>query len=275
MIKVSHIFKKFREKVALEDVSFEVKSGEIFGFLGPSGAGKTTTIHILTGQLIPDQGIATVLGKDTNKLNPLDFGEIGIMSDTVGFYEKMTVYQNLLFFAKFHQIKTDRLDFLLKELDLFKDRNTRSDRLSTGMRQRMLLIRSILHHPKILFLDEPTSGLDPILTNKVHHILQTLKEEGCTIFLTTHNMDEATKICDTIGLLYSGHLIEYGAPQDIIDKYSPNNKVLIRFKNQDTKIISKKMVANYINSSDVISIHTLEESLENIFINLAKGEKHE
>lgn len=275
MIKVSHIFRKFREKVALEDVSFEVKSGEIFGFLGPSGAGKTTTIHILTGQLIPDQGIATVLGKDTNKLNPLDFGEIGIMSDTVGFYEKMTVYQNLLFFAKFHQIKTDRLDFLLKELDLFKDRNTRSDRLSTGMRQRMLLIRSILHHPKILFLDEPTSGLDPILTNKVHHILQTLKEEGCTIFLTTHNMDEATKICDTIGLLYSGHLIEYGAPQDIIDKYSPSNKVLIRFKNQDTKIISKKMVANYINSSDVISIHTLEESLENIFINLAKGEKHE
>ena len=109
----------------------------------------------MTGQLIPDQGIATVLGKDTNKLNPLDFGEIGIMSDTVGFYEKMTVYQNLLFFAKFHQIKTDRLDFLLKELDLFKDRNTRSDRLSTGMRQRMLLIRSILHHPKILFLDEP------------------------------------------------------------------------------------------------------------------------
>lgn len=105
------------------------------------------------------------------------------MSDTVGFYEKMTVYQNLLFFAKFHQIKTDRLDFLLKELYLFKDRNTRSDRLSTGMRQRMLLIRSILHHPKILFLDEPTSGLDPILTNKVHHILQTLKEEGCTIFL--------------------------------------------------------------------------------------------
>ena len=184
MIKVTHIFKKFREKVSLEDVSFEVKSGEIFGFLGPSGAGKTTTIHILTGQLIPDQGIATVLGKDTNKLNPLDFGEIGIMSDTVGFYEKMTVYQNLLFFAKFHQIKTDRLDSLLKELDLFKDRNTRSDRLSTGMRQRMLLIRSILHHPKILFLDEPTSGLDPILTNKVHHILQTLKEEGCTIFLT-------------------------------------------------------------------------------------------
>lgn len=275
MIKVTHIFKKFREKVSLEDVSFEVKSGEIFGFLGPSGAGKTTTIHILTGQLIPDQGIATVLGKDTNKLNPLDFGEIGIMSDTVGFYEKMTVYQNLLFFAKFHQIKTDRLDSLLKELDLFKDRNTRSDRLSTGMRQRMLLIRSILHHPKILFLDEPTSGLDPILTNKVHHILQTLKEEGCTIFLTTHNMDEATKICDTIGLLYSGHLIEYGAPQDIIDKYSLSNKVLIRFKNQDTKIISKEMVANYINSSDVISIHTLEESLENIFINLAKGEKHE
>ena len=97
MIKVSHIFKKISRKSCIRRRIIEVKSGEIFGFLGPSGAGKTTTIHILTGQLIPDQGIATVLGKDTNKLNPLDFGEIGIMSDTVGFYEKMTVYQNLLF----------------------------------------------------------------------------------------------------------------------------------------------------------------------------------
>ena len=198
MIKVDNLSKRFGNQVALDNISFEIKEGEIFGFLGPSGAGKTTTINILTGQLSQDSGKAYILNKESNQLLPSDFLNIGIMSDTVGFYGKMTVYKNLQFFAKYHNVSLDELDVLLKELELFEDKDKKAEKLSTGMKQRMLLIRSILHHPKILFLDEPTSGLDPALSNKVHDILLNLKNEGTTIFLTTHDMSEATKICDII-----------------------------------------------------------------------------
>ena len=178
MIKVDNLSKRFGNKIALEDISFDIKEGEIFGFLGPSGAGKTTTINILTGQLSQDSGKAYILNKESNQLLPSDFLNIGIMSDTVGFYGKMTVYKNLQFFAKYHNVSLDKLDVLLKELELFEDKDKKAEKLSTGMKQRMLLIRSILHHPKILFLDEPTSGLDPALSNKVHDILLNLKNEG-------------------------------------------------------------------------------------------------
>lgn len=163
MIKVDNLSKRFGNQVALDNISFEIKEGEIFGFLGPSGAGKTTTINILTGQLSQDSGKAYILNKQSNQLLPSDFLNIGIMSDTVGFYGKMTVYKNLQFFAKYHNVSLDKLDVLLKELELFEDKDKKAEKLSTGMKQRMLLIRSILHHPKILFLDEPTSGLDPAL----------------------------------------------------------------------------------------------------------------
>ena len=177
MIKVDNLSKCFGNEIALDDISFEIKEGEIFGFLGPSGAGKTTTINILTGQLSQDNGKAYILNKESNQLLPSDFLNIGIMSDTVGFYGKMTVYKNLQFFAKYHNVSLDKLDSLLKELELFEDKDKKAEKLSTGMKQRMLLIRSILHHPKILFLDEPTSGLDPALSNKVHDILLNLKIE--------------------------------------------------------------------------------------------------
>lgn len=274
MITVEKIYKSFNNKVALEDVSFEVEKGEIFGFLGPSGSGKTTTINILTGQLSADKGKAYILGKESKKLLPSDFLDIGIMSDTVGFYGKMTVYKNLQFFARFHGIESSELDNLLKELELFEDRNKKAEKLSTGMKQRMLLIRAILHRPKILFLDEPTSGLDPALSNKVHDILLNLRNEGTTIFLTTHDMNEATKLCNRISLLNSGHILEYGSPQEIIDKYSQQDKVNIRFKNGTSKIVSQLEASRYLGLPEVASVHTLENSLENIFIKLSEESKN-
>lgn len=274
MIKVEKICKLFNHKVALEDVSFEVSEGEIFGFLGPSGSGKTTTINILTGQLSADKGKAYILDKEAGQLLPSDFLNIGIMSDTVGFYGKMTVYKNLQFFAKFHDIELSELDELLKKLELFEDRDKKADKLSTGMKQRMLLIRAILHRPKILFLDEPTSGLDPALSNKVHDILLDLKNEGTTIFLTTHDMNEATKLCDRISLLNSGHILEYGSPQSIIDKYSQQDKVIIRFKDGTSKTVSQIEASKYLGLPEVASVHTLENSLENIFIKLAEETKN-
>ena len=274
MIKVDNLSKRFGNKIALEDISFDIKEGEIFGFLGPSGAGKTTTINILTGQLSQDSGKAYILNKESNQLLPSDFLNIGIMSDTVGFYGKMTVYKNLQFFAKYHNVSLDKLDVLLKELELFEDKDKKAEKLSTGMKQRMLLIRSILHHPKILFLDEPTSGLDPALSNKVHDILLNLKNEGTTIFLTTHDMSEATKICDRISLLNLGHILEYGSPQEIIDKYSQQDKAVIRFKNGDSIMVSQAEAARYLGGSDVASVHTLENTLEDIFIKVSEDSKN-
>ena len=267
MIELKHVTKKFNGKVALSDISFSVSEGEIFGFLGPSGAGKTTTINILTGQLVQDSGQAFILGKDAKDISADDLLNIGFMSDTVGFYEKMSLYKNLEFFAKFHNVSTEVLDHLLRELDLYQDKDKKAENLSTGMKQRLFLIRAILHSPKILFLDEPTSGLDPTLSQKVHRILFSLKEKGVTIFLTTHDMNEATKICDNIALLYQGNIIEYGAPQSIIDKYSDENKVVIRFQNGKEITVPKEEVANYLGQY-VVSIHTMESSLESIFVQL-------
>ena len=267
MIELKHVTKKFNGKVALSDISFSVSEGEIFGFLGPSGAGKTTTINILTGQLVQDSGQAIILGKDAKDISADDLLNIGFMSDTVGFYEKMSLYKNLEFFAKFHNVSTEVLDHLLRELDLYQDKDKKAENLSTGMKQRLFLIRAILHTPKILFLDEPTSGLDPTLSQKVHRILFSLKEKGVTIFLTTHDMNEATKICDNIALLYQGNIIEYGAPQSIIDKYSDENKVVIRFQNGKEITVPKEEVANYLGQY-VVSIHTMESSLESIFVQL-------
>jgi ABC-2 type transport system ATP-binding protein len=267
MIELKHVTKKFNGKVALSDISFSVSEGEIFGFLGPSGAGKTTTINILTGQLVQDSGQAFILGKDAKDISADDLLNIGFMSDTVGFYEKMSLYKNLEFFAKFHNVSTEVLDHLLRELDLYQDKDKKAENLSTGMKQRLFLIRAILHTPKILFLDEPTSGLDPTLSQKVHRILFSLKEKGVTIFLTTHDMNEATKICDNIALLYQGNIIEYGAPQSIIDKYSDENKVVIRFQNGKEITVLKEEVANYLGQY-VVSIHTMESSLESIFVQL-------
>ena len=274
MIKVDNLSKRFGNQVALDNISFEIKEGEIFGFLGPSGAGKTTTINILTGQLSQDSGKAYILNKESNQLLPSDFLNIGIMSDTVGFYGKMTVYKNLQFFAKYHNVSLDKLDAMLKELELFEDKDKKAEKLSTGMKQRMLLIRAILHHPKILFLDEPTSGLDPALSNKVHDILLNLKNEGTTIFLTTHDMSEATKICDHISLLNSVHILEYGSPQEIIDKYSQQDKAIIRFKNGDSIMVSQAEAAKYLGGSDVASVHTLENTLEDIFIKISEDSKN-
>ena len=267
IISISNLSKSFHHKVALEQVTLAISEGEVFGFLGPSGAGKTTTINILTGQMKPDNGTAMIFGKDCQQILPDDLRQIGIMSDSVGFYEKMTVMDNLTFFAKFHGVEQAEVEQLLKKLDLYDARKSKAEKLSTGMKQRLLLIRAILHRPKILFLDEPTSGLDPSLSRKVHEMLMGLKEEGTTIFLTTHDMEEATKLCDRIALLHKGKLVEYGRPQEIIQKHSQEEMVELTYDNGRKRIVAKSELSEYL-SQHVTSIHTLTTSLEDIFIKL-------
>ena len=271
MIVVKNVTKKFGQKVALEEISFEVKKGEIFGFLGPSGSGKTTMIKILTGQLNADSGQTELLGKVSEKLTPADLEQIGLVSDTSGFYEKLSLYKNLQAYAKLYGKPNARVDEVLKQVDLYESKNLAAEKLSTGMKQRMFLARALINKPQVLFLDEPTSGLDPTTSKKIHELLLELKEAGTTIFLTTHDMNEATLLCDRLSLLNRGHLIEYGTPSSIIQKYNHEKKVQLTFVDEtQTEITFEELGRTDL--AQVVAIHSCEPTLEEIFIQLT-GEK--
>ena len=271
MIVVKNVTKKFGQKVALEEISFEVNKGEIFGFLGPSGSGKTTMIKILTGQLNADSGQTELLGKVSEKLTPADLEQIGLVSDTSGFYEKLSLYKNLQAYAKLYGKPNARVDEVLKQVDLYESKNLAAEKLSTGMKQRMFLARALINKPQVLFLDEPTSGLDPTTSKKIHELLLDLKKAGTTIFLTTHDMNEATLLCDRLSLLNRGHLIEYGTPASIIQKYNHEKKVQLTFADEtQTQITFEEL--GQTDLAQVVAIHSCEPTLEEIFIQLT-GEK--
>ena len=271
MIKVERVTKSFGDKVALNNISFVVNEGEIFGFLGPSGSGKTTMINILIGQLPANSGKTELLGKDSQKLLPSDFEELGLVGDTSGYYEKLSLYKNLLFFAKLYDTSTNRIEEILKQVDLYDSKDTPAEKLSTGMRQRMLLARALINYPKVLFLDEPTSGLDLTTSKKIHKLLQELKEKGTTIFLTTHDMNEATLLCDDLALLNKGHLVEQGSPKNIIQKYNTEKKVELTYSDTSREIINFEALKEE-NYQNIMMIHSCEPTLEDIFIKLT-GEK--
>ena len=271
MIVVKNVTKKFGQKVALEEISFEVKKGEIFGFLGPSGSGKTTMIKILTGQLNADNGLTELLGKVSEKLTPADLEQIGLVSDTSGFYEKLSLYKNLQAYAKLYGKPNARVDEVLKQVDLYDSKNLAAEKLSTGMKQRMFLARALINKPQVLFLDEPTSGLDPTTSKKIHELLLDLKKAGTTIFLTTHDMNEATLLCDRLSLLNRGHLIEYGTPSSIIQKYNHEKKVQLTFADETHTEITFEALGQ-TDLAQVVAIHSCEPTLEEIFIQLT-GEK--
>ena len=271
MIIVKNVTKKFGQKIALEEISFEVKKGEIFGFLGPSGSGKTTMIKILTGQLNSDKGQTELLGKVSEKLTPADLEQIGLVSDTSGFYEKLSLYKNLQAYAKLYGKPNARVDEVLKQVDLYDSKNLAAEKLSTGMKQRMFLARALINKPQVLFLDEPTSGLDPTTSKKIHELLLDLKESGTTIFLTTHDMNEATLLCDRLSLLNRGHLIEYGTPSSIIQKYNHEKKVQLTFADETQTEITFEALGQ-TDLAQVVAIHSCEPTLEEIFIQLT-GEK--
>ena len=271
MIRVENVSKSFGSKKALHQISFEIKEGEIFGFLGPSGSGKTTMINVLTGQLAADQGKTVLLGKNSQDLTSNDLEQIGIVSDGSGFYEKMSLYKNLLIYAKLYGLKPDRVNQVLQQVGLADAKDIIAEKLSTGMKQRMFLARALLNAPKILFLDEPTSGLDPTTSKMIHTLLQELKQAGTTIFLTTHDMHEATLLCDRLSLLNKGNLIEYGSPQDIIQKYHVDKKVRVVYNDGREQIVPFAELPQ-LDTTDLMVVHSCEPTLEEIFIRLT-GEK--
>ena len=270
-IKVNNLTKKFNNNLALNNLTFVVHTGEIFGFLGPSGAGKTTTIKILTGQLSHDGGDITILGQTPNTFQKIA-NQVGVVSDTSGFYEKLSIYDNLLAYCKLFSVTRTRLNTLLKQVNLYNQRKTIVEKASTGMKQRFLLVRAIIHQPKLLFLDEPTSGLDPTTTKKIHELLTNLKKSGTTIFLTTHNMYEATLLCDHLVLLNNGNVVEQGTPKNLITKYNSEKKVTLTYKNGTNEIIPFIKLKTVDDFSKIETIHSCEPSLNDIFVTLTGGE---
>ena len=271
MITVEKITKRFGNKTALNQIQFNVEKGEIFGFLGPSGAGKTTLINILTGQLKADEGKTQLLGKDTKDLTPEDLAHIGLVGDSSGYYEKLSLEKNLIVYAKIYGLPNSRVDEVLEQVGLLESKKTIAEKLSTGMRQRMFLARALLNRPELLFLDEPTSGLDPMTSKKIHRLLEELKAAGTTIFLTTHDMVEATEMCNRISLLNQGDLVEIGTPRDIIQKYNKEKRVKVTFMDHSEQVMAFEDLKDQ-DMRQVELIHSMEPTLEDIFIQLT-GEK--
>ncbi|WP_334333360.1 ABC transporter ATP-binding protein [Companilactobacillus sp. HBUAS59544] len=271
IIEVKQLYKSFSNEHALNNLNFSVEKGEIFGFLGPSGAGKTTTIKILTGQLNQDSGVATVLGNNSQHFKENIYEHIGVVTHDSGLYENLSAYNNLVTFARIFNSDKKAIEPLLKRVGLYNDRNKLIKKFSQGMKQRLILARAILNRPETLFLDEPTNGIDPGTTKEIHKLIFELKDSGTTIFLTTHNMTEATKLCDRVALLNDGKIAEIGSPQDLCLKYNKKIQFKVLLKdNKSLKLNDSEETRGKINwwleNGELQTIHSCEPTLEDVFL---------
>lgn len=280
MIEVNNLQKIFNEKTAVKDMTFDVDEGEIFGFLGPNGAGKTTTIKMLTGRTLPTYGSAKIMGKDIIRESYGLESKTGIVPDKSNLYERLNIIQNLEFFCRLYGIPTSVANDLLEEIGLSDEKKTQVKKLSKGTRQKILLIRALLHKPRLLFLDEPTSGLDPTSAAHIHNILMKLNKEGTTIFLTSHNMEEVEKLCGRVAFINSGSIVEMGAVRDLKLKYKNDKmKLLVKSGNALEELRMEMSgehsaieVSNLIREGRLVSIHSCEPTLADIFMSLTGRE---
>ena len=270
-IRLEHITKRFDKEPVLKDLNAVLQRGEILGFLGPSGAGKTTTIKILTGQLKPTSGDAYVLGIHVKNIDETIYEQIGIVTDQSGVYERMTVFENLKYFAQILKADAARIDELLQRVGLLEHKKKPAGKLSKGQMQRLVLARAVLHKPKVLFLDEPTSGLDPSTALDIHRLLVEMKQEGMSVFLTTHNMEEATKLCDHVALLNDGQIVEYGTPQELCLRYNQKKRYRILLENGEELTLEQseetiRKMSALLQQNKVAALHSCEPTLEHVFL---------
>ena len=219
-ISVRHLSKRFGDRLAVDDVSFDVGRGEVFGFLGPNGAGKTTTVRMLGTLIAPTSGTATVAGMPLTPENGVEIRRrIAIMPESPGLYLRLSVLENLECFADLYEVTDphDQIDRVLLAMDLTDRAHDTCGNLSKGLRQRTALARALLGDPEVLFLDEPTAGLDPVATREVHELIDGLRKRGVTTFLTTHRLDEAERLCDRVAILNTA-LRTIGRPGELRDQ---------------------------------------------------------
>jgi len=229
VLDVLHLTKSFGTKTILDDLSFHIESGEIFGLLGPNGAGKTTMIRIILDIIKSDTGSVKMFGKVFDE----DFKErIGYLPEERGLYQKITVFECLKYFANLKNVKNpgDRIDFWLEKVGLIDHKKRRVSELSKGMQQKIQLVAAFIHDPDILILDEPFSGLDPVNTKIVKDIMLDLKRDGKTIILSTHQMDQAERMCDRILMINHGKKVLYGTLDQIKSNYRESSVMVVEYE---------------------------------------------
>lgn len=251
IIKASKLYKKYKDLTAVDNIDFDIYQGETFGFLGPNGAGKTTTMKMIYCFILPDGGTLEVDRQNVVK-HPRNVKKIlGVVHQEDSLDPDLSVKENLVTYAKYfdipEKVSSPRADDLIEMMSLTEKRDTVIEELSGGMKRRLMIIRGLINNPKILILDEPTTGLDPQARHLVWQKLRELKKSGITILLTTHNMDEASQLCDRLLMMHQGRIIVSGSPD--------------------------KLIAHHI-GNDVIEVVEPEESLLNELTNITGDNGH-
>lgn len=268
---------RYNSFTAVDHISFHVDEGEILGFLGPNGAGKTTTVSMLTGQRKPHEGRALLLGLDVAREPKVVQAQIGICFETTNLYEQMTAFENLALFARLYGAQDVDIPALLERVGLGGRGRARVATFSKGMKQRLMIARAIVHRPRILFLDEPTEGLDPISANAIRDLILEERERGATIFLTTHDMVEADRICDRVAFINQGQIAALDTPHNLKQRYgqrlleaqvlAPDGHLETRRIVLDTPETAEAIRALFRNER-VVTVHSREASLEDVFIQI-------
>jgi ABC-2 type transport system ATP-binding protein len=297
---VSHLTKRFGDRSAFEDVSFEVARGQVFGFLGPNGAGKTTTVRTLGTLIAPTSGSAVVAGLPLSGANGGEIRQlISIMPENPGLYLRLTVQENLELFADLYGVRHpgDRIGAALETVGLAARAGDLCGRLSKGLRQRVGLARALLSDPVVMFLDEPTSGLDPVASREVHDLIASLRERGVTVFLTTHRLEEAERLCDRVAILNT-RLLAVGRPEQLrtqlfrsslvvetaaplptpeavftpemgVDTWTPEGDATYVLTVADPRMAAPKVARALVAvGADVMSIAVSRHSLEDVYLEL-------
>jgi len=301
-IEVSHLIKKFGSLTAVNDISFSVGEGETFGFLGPNGAGKTTTIRILTGVSRPTSGTATIFGHDIEHDTINARQSMGIVSENSNVYDDLTAWQNMMFSAELYHVgrneREKKSTELLKKFELYERRNDKAHGFSKGMKRRLTLAMGLVNSPCLLFLDEPTSGLDIQSNLIIREVISDLIRNGVTVFLTTHNIEEANVMCDRVAIINKGNIIAIDAPESLKKTFKGSQSIEVSFDRNSAdhldelsrlsmvneiqkagdkfklytedpaEVIDGVAVYAHAHNLKIISIITLGPSLEDVFVKL-------
>jgi len=301
MIHTENLTKKFGTVLAVENLNLDIKEGEVFGFLGPNGAGKTTTVRMFSSLIGPTSGTATVAGFKVGKQDTEIRRNVGLLTETPGMYDNLSAETNLRIFAELYEVKdiSRQVEKYLKMLDLWERRRDAAATFSKGMKQKLAIARALLHEPRLLFLDEPTSGLDPEASHLVREFILELKREGRTIFLCTHNLDEADRLCDRVGV-FKTRLLVLDSPAALRTSVF-GRKVVIHLQSAneslagavrrlgfvtDVKVVDNKLVVKLDDpdlhnpdmiralveaNADIQFIGELRNSLEEVYLQLVRN----
>lgn len=273
-IAVHDLAKIYGDVHAVDGISFEVPPGEIFGLLGHNGAGKTTTIRVLTGRARPTRGEARIFGHDVVREWDQVKTQINLVFEDQNLYERFSGRDNLRIFANLYGVPDRRIDALLAEVNLTDAAKRKVKTYSTGMKQRLLIARALINQPRVLFLDEPTRGLDPASARDLRLLLAGLGKAGTTVFLTTHDMDEADELCQRVAFLSHGEIVALDTPRELKLRYGERQATVL-LDNREEHVIrlddeaDSAKLAGWMRDGDVLTLHSHEGTLEDVFVELA------